>query len=86
MELEDWKKTLLSLRHQVETQEEDGCTQPELVERLQRLLDEAKRHLGIRLQEIKASPGNTAAAGRTKLVSQLSELIDYIDNTDCDVT
>jgi hypothetical protein len=85
MELEDWKRTLLSLKHQVESRDECGCTQEELAEKLHRLLDEAKKHLGIRLQEIKASAGNTGAPGRIELMNQISELIDYIDNTDCDV-
>lgn len=86
MELEDWKRTLLSLRDQVETQTESGCPQAELVEKLNRLLSEAKKHLGTKLQEIKASADSTGSPGQIKLVNQVSELIEYMEHIDCNAT
>jgi hypothetical protein len=86
MEREDWKRMLLTLKHQVEIRDEYIFTQNEIVEGLHWLLDEAGKHLETKLQEIRVSTDNSGESGRIELIKKIDELIDYIDNVNCDLT
>jgi len=80
MKIEDWKKAMLSLKRQMQSPDYERYTQEEIEESFNRLVDEAKKHLGSRLQQIKLSTGSVQETGRKELIREISDLIDYLSD------